>query len=60
MADMVEASFDVPFKNPFGSYRAREYNVTLLNGIMRTAIFAESVGMVVKSGVMKMPRGKVS
>ena len=47
---MVETSFDVPFKNPFGSYRARKYNVTLLNGIMRTAMFAESVGMAVASG----------
>lgn len=50
MTDMVEASFDVPFKNPFGSYLARKYNVTLPDGIMRTAMFVESVGMAVASG----------
>ncbi len=50
MADMVEASFDVPLKNPFGSDRTRKNDVALLDGIMCTAMSAESVGMAVASG----------
>ena len=49
MADMVEASFDVPLKNPFGSDRTRKNDVALLDGIMRTAMLAESVRVVVAS-----------
>ena len=47
---MVEASFDVPLKNPFGSDRTRKNDVALLDGIMCTAMSAESVGMAVASG----------
>ncbi|TSE46779.1 hypothetical protein EH215_04343 [Phocaeicola vulgatus] len=47
---MVEASFDVPLKNPFGSDRTRKNDVALLDGIMRTAMLAESVRVVVASG----------
>ena len=46
---MVEASFDVPLKNPFGSDRTRKNDVALLDGIMRTAMLAESVRVVVAS-----------
>src|SRR5437762_12852943 len=50
MADLIKASFDIPFENPLGTVPMAQHRMGLCQGVSTAALPPKAIGMAVGQG----------